>query len=176
MSDPLSMANLSATALTEGIKFLYEQAGELLKRRRDRVAANPPEALPAPAQAALLPAPDLDLLARFEADLQELRSDLDDYITSRVPVTVSDDYLLRTAEALRRVMEAVYGVPVLLPGEASQPAGVSGSINADEVAGYVAAVRTDRAQGNIRGTTTVGTVRKGGTAVGVEVRDSRRRR
>ena len=34
MSDLLS--NLSATALTDGIKFLYEQASELLKRRRSR--------------------------------------------------------------------------------------------------------------------------------------------
>ena len=34
MSDLLS--NLSATALTDGIKFLYEQASELLRRRRGR--------------------------------------------------------------------------------------------------------------------------------------------
>jgi hypothetical protein len=169
------MASLSATALTEGIKFLYEQAGDLLKRHRDRTDANPADALSVPAPTAILPAPDLDLLARFKADLQELRSDLDDYVTSRVPVTVSDDYLLRTADALRRVMGAVYGVPVLLPGESPRDTDIDGNINVDDVAGYVAAVRVERAQGIIKGTTTVRTVRKGGTAVGVEVRDRRRK-
>jgi hypothetical protein len=30
------LSNISATVLTDGIKFLYDQASELLKRRRDR--------------------------------------------------------------------------------------------------------------------------------------------
>lgn len=30
------LSNIGATALTDGIKFLYDQASELLKRRRDR--------------------------------------------------------------------------------------------------------------------------------------------
>jgi len=38
MSDPttLSAAAIGAAALTEGIKFLYGQAGEILKRWRER--------------------------------------------------------------------------------------------------------------------------------------------
>ena len=35
MSDVLSLAAMSAVALTEGLKFLYNQAGELLKARRE---------------------------------------------------------------------------------------------------------------------------------------------
>jgi len=38
MSDPdtLSAAVIGSAALTEGIKFLYRQAGEILKRWRER--------------------------------------------------------------------------------------------------------------------------------------------
>jgi hypothetical protein len=38
MSDPLSLALLGGVGLTEGIKFLYGQAGELLARWQDRKA------------------------------------------------------------------------------------------------------------------------------------------
>ena len=47
MVDPLSLSAIGAVALTEGIKFLYEQAGEVLKRWRDRKDAG---AKAAPAQ------------------------------------------------------------------------------------------------------------------------------
>ena len=49
MVDPLSLTVLTGVALTEGIKFLYGQVTDLLKRRRDlveKVAADPP-AVPA---------------------------------------------------------------------------------------------------------------------------------
>src|SRR5947199_10744351 len=36
MVDPLTLSTIGAVALTEGIKFLYEQAGEVLKRWRER--------------------------------------------------------------------------------------------------------------------------------------------
>ena len=35
MADPLTLAAVGAVALTEGIKFLYGQAGETLKRWRE---------------------------------------------------------------------------------------------------------------------------------------------
>ena len=47
---------------------------------------------------------------------------------------------------------------------------VRGHMDADEVAGYVAAVRADRAAGTIEGTTRIGRVAPGGTAVGVDLR------
>jgi len=36
MIDPLTISAIGAVAITEGIKFLYGQAGELLKRWRER--------------------------------------------------------------------------------------------------------------------------------------------
>jgi hypothetical protein len=36
MADPFSAAALGGVVLTEGIKFLYRQAGEVLKRWRER--------------------------------------------------------------------------------------------------------------------------------------------
>ena len=39
MADPLTLTGVGVIALTEGIKFLYGQAGEALKRWRERKAA-----------------------------------------------------------------------------------------------------------------------------------------
>lgn len=36
MVDPLTISAIGAVAITEGIKFLYGQAGEILKRWRER--------------------------------------------------------------------------------------------------------------------------------------------
>ena len=36
MPETITLAMLGAAALTQGVNFLYGQAGELLKRRRDR--------------------------------------------------------------------------------------------------------------------------------------------
>ncbi len=40
MVDPLSITAIGAVAITEGIKFLYGQAGEILKRWRERKDAD----------------------------------------------------------------------------------------------------------------------------------------
>lgn len=55
------MAALGVSALTEGIKFLYGQAGELLKRRRERSKPNSagPETPPCIAEPDTLPGADL---------------------------------------------------------------------------------------------------------------------
>ena len=39
MADPFTLGAVGAVVLTEGIKFLYGQAGEALKRWRERKAA-----------------------------------------------------------------------------------------------------------------------------------------
>ena len=39
VADPFTLAAVGAVAITEGIKFLYGQAGEVLKRWRERKAA-----------------------------------------------------------------------------------------------------------------------------------------
>lgn len=56
------------------------------------------------------------------------------------------------------------------PPHAGKPRDVvRGNVEADEVAGYISAVRTDRAIGTIEGSTRVGRVADGGEAIGVDI-------
>jgi hypothetical protein len=79
MVDPIMLSALGSATLSEGVKFLYAQAGELLKQRRERRAA-----------AAQLPAevfessdgplqPDLGHAEALESELRQLRRELSEY-------------------------------------------------------------------------------------------------
>ncbi|RDI53944.1 hypothetical protein [Nocardia mexicana] len=174
--DALSLAALGSVALTEGIKFLYDQAGELLKWRRERTeSAGGEDTPPVVAQPEQLPAPDSAQVERFETEMRGLRTDLHEYVSGVDPIDPSDEHLLRLADALRRVLESVYGIPVSFTGESSAAPVVRGSIDADQVAGYVAAVRADRAEGSIEGHTRVHEVTAGGEAIGVDLGGDRGR-
>lgn len=169
MSD-LSLATLDVAALTEGIKFLYGQAGELLKRRRERADQRTKAKTPAcVAEPATLPVADLALVDRFEADLRALRAQLHEYASGLDPVDPADEQLVRTVDALRRVIATVHGTPVVFADEPRDVVLVRGSVDADEVAGYVAAVRADRPVGTIEGTARVGRVERGGEAIGIDL-------
>lgn len=172
MSDAVSLASLGAAALTEGIKFLYAQAGELLKRRRDRTPSDTAGAQSTPeivAQPALLPAADLELLVRFESELRALRTDLSEYDSGVDVVDPSDEALLLRVDALRRVLESIYGTRLVLRGEPPEPAAIVARVDADDVAGYVAAVRANGPVGDIHAYTRVRQVRAGGQVVGVDL-------
>jgi hypothetical protein len=176
MSDPLSMANLSATALTEGIKFLYEQAGELLKRRRDRAGAGATETPSIVAQPATLPTADPELVRQYRHDLRRLRSDLEDYVSGRSPVAASDNHLVDRTEALRRVVENIYGVPVFFAGESDQAPKIRSSIDAGPVEGTIIGVQAEQAEGTIKSDITVDTVHKDAEVYGVVIGSRSRRR
>ena len=88
MADPLGPAAMGAVALTEGIKFLYAQAGEVLRRWRDRKADTESSAdepvevhLPPTAFVGQLERPRLNFEAveRLEQDLRALRAAVADY-------------------------------------------------------------------------------------------------
>ena len=169
MTDDLSLAGLGATALTEGIKFLYQQASELVKRRRARKDASPevPDVVSEPRS---LPVADPGRVATFSADLAQLVEELRTRIPEHGPVSAEDQELLRVAEAVRRVLGAIYDTPIVFAGEA---AGVHGAVDVDEVAGYVAAVRADLVAGKITGTAQVRRVEAGGQVVGVDLSSGR---
>ena len=121
----LSLAGVSGAVLTEGIKFLYGQAGELLDRqrkKRDREATEDTAALPLkPADGILdmAPAPggtDDNALARYEEQLIELRGRLSPYATGS-GITPLDDAVLADAEALRTLLEAIYRQRITFAGE-----------------------------------------------------------
>ena len=183
MADPLTLAAVGAVALTEGIKFLYEQAGEALKRWRERkaaaknVTAEPVDVqLPSAAFTGHLEQPQLHLEAvgRLEPELRELRAALADYAQGIDEVDSGNEQLLQTADALRQAMEAVYGQRITFRGEEESrpPSGplVVGEANVDDVLGYVAGLRARKIiGGSVTGQVTAKRVDHGGQAIGLDV-------
>jgi len=121
----LSLAAVSATTLTEGIKFLYGQAAELLKRRRERADQReqklPPLQAETPSQVLdgrLDPGSvDEGIVDDYAQDLAELRRRLMDYVDGVVGVTPDNKELLSSVDALRGILELVYGQHITFVGE-----------------------------------------------------------
>jgi hypothetical protein len=184
MPDPITLAVLSTVALTEGIKFLYGQAGELLQRRREREEAQTDATDPI---AEPLPEPPADLLAgepmplladpvvldTLAGELAQLRTMLEPYVMGERSASVSDEELLVRVDALRRGLEAVYGQRLTFAGEARTPSGtrVEGSVEAQHVRGVVAGVTVGDLSGlgEVKGTARVGDIAETGRVSGVEV-------
>jgi hypothetical protein len=173
MSDVLSLAGLSTAALTEGIKFLYAQAGDLLRMRRERKRirkdTEPEETPPCVAEPRSLPAVDLSLVDRFESELRALRADLHEYESGVDIIDPADSALANRVDALRRVLERIYGTPVTFVDEQRDSVTVRGLVDVDEVAGYVAAVRADHPMGLMDGRVRARRVESGGEVIGVEL-------
>lgn len=181
MADPFTLGAVGAVVLTEGIKFLYGQAGEALKRWRERKAAGknadvePVEVeLPSDAFAGQLERPQLhlDAVGRLEQELRDLRAAVADYAQGIDEVDPGNAELLGTADALRQAMEAVYGQRITFAGEPRPPSGpgVAGEANVDDVLGYVAGLRARKIiGGSVTGRVTAKRVGPGGQAIGLEV-------
>jgi hypothetical protein len=181
MADPLTLTAVGAVALTEGIKFLYQQAGEALKRWRERKAAGQSTAvesvevqLPSGAFAGELERPQLHLEAveRLEQDLRDLRAAVADYAQGIDDVDPGNEQLLQTADALRQAMEAVYGQRITFRGEPRSPSGplAVGEANVDEVRGYVGGLRARKIiSGSAAGRVAAKRVESGGQAIGLDV-------
>lgn len=150
MVDPLSLAALGGVALTEGIKFLYGQATELLKRHRDR-AEKPTHAAESPMvpsgeiaalDGALTPKPVDEAVVEYnQARLLELRRALGDYADGLAAPDPADRRLLEQVAALRGLLELAYGQHVTFRGEDRPATGSALPADAPEVVGgYVATV------------------------------------
>lgn len=167
MVEPITLAMVGTVALTEGIKFLYTQAGEVLKRWRERREAAESGAASSDDTAQIdIELPDafegqlsepkihFDVLERLEEDLRETRRSLSDYADDIEKVNKNDEDLLVKTDALRRLLEATLQERITFKGEQRPPSGpiVQGRIDVDEVAGYAAAVRTKRiTSGHVKG-------------------------
>ena len=173
MADPFSLAAVGSLVLSEGVKFLYGQATDLLKRLRDRREANrselseeielaPSEALDAPAGPARL---DFGRAEANETAIAELRAGLLNYADGVLAVDTADQALLEKADALRGLLELVYGQRFTLRGETREPTGtrVRAELVVDEIAGKVAVVRTRMiGEAAVHATARVKTVASGG--------------
>jgi hypothetical protein len=157
--EPITLAAVGTVALTEGIKFLYTQAGEVLKRWRERRDHDESTAAKADASEPIdielpeafegqLSEPKIhfDVLTRLDEDLRETRKNLADYAEGIEVVDDSDRKLLEQTDALRRLLEAVLQERITFKDENRPPSGpvAKGSIDVEHVAGYAAAVRAKR--------------------------------
>jgi hypothetical protein len=173
--EPLTLAAVGTMALTEGIKFLYAQAGELIRWRRERRKEQP--AVVAEAEDALegrlaQPEVDVDAFDRLAPDIKALAGRLGNYANGLDEVVENDEDVVAAADALRTALEAVLGQRITFKGEPREASGtvVKGRVDVGEVEGYVAAVRARV----IKGGTTEGTVKadrvgEKGEAVAVDV-------
>jgi len=174
MSDQDPWAGVQTAVLTEGIKFLYAQAGEALKRWRDRKAGSttdpaPPMALPAVFQGSSSGvAVDDNRLAAVAEAVREQRRELADYADGIEPVNPGDLALREKVDALRRLMEGLYGQPLTFLGEQRRDDGVHSLLSVDRVLGDVAAVRARLVEGHVAAEARAGTVEAGGRLTGIE--------
>ena len=185
MSDPITLSALGAVALTEGIKFLYSQAGEVLKRwkeRKDKTAettSQPTQTVPAelklpPVFERQLSAPQIhfEAVERLAEQLRELRKDLSDYADGIETVDVTDENLLRRIDELRQILEGVYQQRFTFKGEQRPQSGpiVKGELDVNKIAGYAAAVRAGViTDGEVSGKVKAQYVESTGEIVGVDV-------
>jgi hypothetical protein len=178
--EPFSLGVLGALAATEGIKFLYGQAGEVLKRWRDRKAGRT-EAADAP-----LPAPDPDLLEgdlrspiinyqmvdQLHDEIRGLGGVLAKYASGFDEPNPNDAELSAAFDGLRRALEVVYGQRITFKGESREASGaaVVGRVEVESAAGDIAAVRARLVRsGRIEGTVRANKVEEGGKVTGVEI-------
>ncbi len=156
MVEPFSLGALGAIALTDGIKFLYAQAGEILKRRRERreTADAPPASTLLEGELAPL---KLDPAAADElaGELRDLRHRLADYADEIEPAEETDADTVAATLALREAIEAIVGQRITFRGEQREPTGtptITGSVRARELHGRASGVAfTGTPTGDIRG-------------------------
>lgn len=186
MPDPVSvsLASVGALALTEGVKFFYSQAAEILKWWREKRRPQADEqAAKMSKQVEVVPPPQISggafsakvnpvAVERFEGDLQGLLAELADYGIGEKSVDKSDIALLERVDGLRRVLEAIYGRRISFQGEPGREAGasLSSELEIEKVAGYVAAIRAKEIRGGtVNAKLRVGEVGAGAEAVGIDL-------
>lgn len=173
MPDSLTLAYLGSTALSEGIKFLYNQADELLASRRSKKAAKQS------GNSLTEKNPDTTEVAHEALSpklcglVEGLQTDLLPYITGQRDIDSNDRALIESAHALRRLLEVITASTLTFEGEVRPQASsstIESEIDIDEVAGYAAAVRARYlAAGHVKGQAKVRTVLPGAQVVGVDI-------
>jgi hypothetical protein len=149
MVEPFSLAAIGIVALTEGVKFLYTQAGELLKHRRenrdrsDEGEAGPELRPPAEIIEGSVEAsrPSPERLERLEGQVRELRRGISDYADGVEEIDPADAALLERIDSLRQTIEVIYGQRITFKGEAREP---SGPLVENEVRATEARIRKSR--------------------------------
>ena len=180
MTDPITLASISATVLTEGIKFLFNQTGELIKKwneKRTSPATSEQLQLKLPAELggkSLVVALDHALLEQAVPELQSLRQALFGYVDGMKTVSTSDEALRTYVESTRRILEVLYGQELTFAGEAPRSTGprINARVQLQTVLGYAAAVRAGNVRaGQIDATATATSVEATGQLVTFDVKN-----
>lgn len=174
MAEPVTLAMLGAAVLTEGITFLYNQAGELLKRRRERKDAE----LVAPAAddpvlaGRLAPLPvDVQVVDERREELITLRERLVSYADGNRDVDPGNGELIVQVEALRTLLELAFRQRITFRGEQREPTGAQVDVvaTAKRVDGQLVAARIDTVKsGRVNVDVDVDAVGEGGTVYGYQ--------
>jgi len=137
MAEPVTLAVLGGVVLTEGIKFLYAQAGELLKAWRAARADKKAEPAPAPLPPLSPPVgvldgpvdpgrlPNAEELERRAPELSDARRAVAAYADDADPRPVDphDRDLLGHVGHLRELLEELYGQRLTFAGERREATG-----------------------------------------------------
>ena len=181
MADPLTWTVVGSTVVVEGIKFLYGQMTEVMKRlaaKKEKPAepASPPEPVVLPtafAQEGETRQANLVTAESLEEEMFQLHGNLGAYAGGLKKPTEGDPLVIAQLEALRKVMEAIYANHITFKGEKLPASGgptVSADIKIKEVKGYAAGVRVKKMNsGNASAKLDIDKIEAGGTAVGVEI-------
>jgi hypothetical protein len=180
------LASLGTTALSEGIRFLFDQARALLDRRRgnqagDAAATDESEPgdgvvrLPPEAFVGILDTRRLDeaALTQSVSALRQLRTALFPFYDDETSVQQGDAELLQRVDQLRRVLEVVYGQRITFVTEADErPASgtvIDTTIDIEEINAEVVGVRVGEVRGGSFKTEIRGkSVGPGGRVVGFQ--------
>ena len=135
MPASLTLSLVTIEGIKEGIKFLYGQVTEALKRWREyKDAPTPPAEVPASAPVPAIfdgqlkpPQIHLDAVRALEPELRQACAALTDYDDGLQDLTLDNTALLEQVDALRRMMEAVYQQRLTFQGEPRSPSGRRGA-------------------------------------------------
>jgi hypothetical protein len=140
MADPLTLAVLGTVAATEGVKFLYSQASDVLTAWRERRAEARTINVGFPATNILDAEPsrqviDVDVVTAEKAQMAKLVGLLHPFATGMAEVDIEDSELARHAGELRTLLEAAYGQRITFLGEDRERTGAR--VEVDQVLGTV---------------------------------------
>jgi hypothetical protein len=184
MADPLTLGAVGLVALKEGIKFLYTQAGEVIKYWRERKDAKGSEdgqklerisaSLPNDAFDGQLNTVEISVGALNSAarELSRMRQDLTPYVDGLEEIERDNPELLARADSLRNLLEAVYRQRITFKGESRPSSGtvVDAMIDVEKVAGDAAALRAKEVtSGVVLARARAKTVEAGGKLTGAEI-------
>jgi hypothetical protein len=170
--EPLSLAALGASALTQGIGFLYGQLGELLSRRRERrsraggAIAGAADIPPSGEAGQILDGPmrpgpvDEDALDRHADQMAALRGLLLPYVEGDRQIELNDSQLLDRVEAARLLLEQIYQQHITFRGEQRPSTGTAIQLQAGDIGQFVRQViasgeRAVAIGGNVSGSTVI---------------------